>query len=705
MAVNVAGFDFFLQQIKPELRGTTEFYFTELYQHYQRALEHLPAHLIEIARQFQDEREKSLFINALDQVQQNQKQMLNTFAFHMLEALQIITGESTGQMSAVQVKSTYDNFALQAQPDEIQLKQYGDNYLQEQQQNLQVLQQALENFLAVPIGNITNPFNPIYIFNAVHFSLRIKSVHSRAKLEVLTIFNEYLFSALKSIYSQVLKQFKQQGLLQKSVQTQGQEQPEQLIDIECNELLINGVVPPTFSNKPYLSIRHNADAQLTPKALDQLLKQIQKGYDPHTDGLLIQHIKHVLQQDKSPEGLTAPDQQAENLINLVSLLFSHLAENTDSKIGDLLLRLTVPFCRIILSDELFFHDSKHPARTLLARLIQLIHSNLDHGLLFKQVQFYTAKLSLAEPSQALLQELTETIETHLSQQATPEFSLEKIAQQQKTEEQQRFLNLAVESLISTKTQTLSRKLNFHYLLEFFLQDIFIDIYQRFGQDSIEWQNAKQFLQLLIAALDSQRDKKAFLTANKLLNTTVKTFNRYLTELQIDPNWRRYFFEQMQEIQQRLLRGETLNDIDEGTLKHSRAIDTIIDHYESEKTAKLLETCIIGAENKTIVRPFTNEISNTDAQQIVQQLQQGQWINMMLDGRRTPCFMSYHAQQRNTYLFSNASYQKLFERDEQALIADFQAGYAALLNRHTQLAESILYVFRFIKQYQQLTTHL
>lgn len=703
MSVSITGFDYFLKQVKPELQSITTYFFTSVFDLYQDDLKRIPSQLVLLARQFTDDKEKALYITALEHVQHSQTQMVNTFAFHLLESMQFFSGENIAQINSAQVEYNFNALETHARENERLLRSVTLQLTERNKALLDSLHQSLEQALAVRIEHLLSPFNPMFICHALHASLSLQGVHSRVKKEMVQIFADTFFLALDKVYIAIQQQFQQAGFNgQSSAQHMPIDDNIDVFDMDFNEILLNGIIPADFSRAAYIPLQTMTDNVLTQKELLNLLAGIQKGYDPTTDGLLITHIKHRLSVDALAGKIAAPSLRDENIINLVGLVFQKIAYTLNEKTADLLLRLTVPFARVLLSDELLLHDSNHPARVFLNTLIALAHSNPDDVLAFKQVQLFTTKTLLRyQGDNQLFKDLSLEADTLLQkyQDAVPQ-SLVDIAAQLRKEEKQQLARKAIASFVYRLTEKIQHKLRFHLLLDIFLQEIFFAIYGSAGKDSIEWKNAVHFIHRLLSLLDNS-DSKAFNSAKKELTATVKTLNRYLHDLGISMLWRRSFFDQMQAIQILLNRGIRLAEIDENQLPQTQAIDIIIEHYESEWAAQQSQAYTLGHQHEHAKAISTPLNSRAEATSLVDSLANGQWMNIVLEGQRTPCFLSHISQSRGAYIFYNRQHQKLFERQRNDLIEDFLTGFACLIERNTSFDAALAHLIQQLKTRQAI----
>lgn len=703
MSVSITGFDYFKEQVQPELRAVVDYFFTATFNLYQVDVKQIPSRLVQAARQFTEEKEKTLYITALEQVQNAQAQMLNTFAFHLLESMQYFSGENIAQINSAQVEHNFNALETHAREDELLLRSLTSQLAERNKVTLDSLHQSLEQALDIRIEPLLSPFNTMFICHALHASLCLQGVHSRVKKEILHVFAESFFVSLDGLYANMLAQFQQLGFSGHSSSGVNADGPtSDTFDMDFNEILLSGVIPADFSGAAYIPLQTMTDNVLSQKELLALLASLQKGYDPITDGLLITHIKHRLSVDALSGKIAAPSLRDENVINLLGLTFQKLAYTVDEQTADLLLRLSVPFTRVLLCDELLLHDKSHPARAFLNALIELAHSNPDDVLVFKQVQLYVTKtLMRYQGDTQLFVDLSREVEALLEKyQSTAPQSLDDIAAQLRAEEKQQLVRKAIASFVHRLSDKINHKLRFYLLLDIFLQEIFFSIYTDAGKDSIEWQNALRFVQRLVSLLDNS-DSDAFNAAKKELAATVKTLNRYLNDLGISMLWRRNFFDQMQEIQILLNRGIQLSELKDEQLKHTHAVDIIIDHYESEWAAQKVDSYTIGHQHTQAkpIGPVAN--SRIAAETLVDNLHSGQWINIRLNDKRTPCFLSHISQSRGVYIFYNRQHQKLFERQRNDLIEDFLTGSAFLIERSASFDAALHSLIQQLKTRQLL----
>lgn len=718
MATPFEGFDFFLTQVNHNLRTLADFAFKHLLTQYQQAMKQLQPHLLEAARQRNSEQEKSQFIAAIEQCQQLQPQMSSAFAFNMMEAMQVLTGEDPDPATQRLIQSSFAALGSHARDDEVYLKNLTERSIKKHRDWTQATTYGLQIALqSKKINAQNNPFSPLVISNALYASLKISNMYSGIRKEIFVLFEQTLFNHLDSFYQQLAQHLADIGInitAPKAQESQGSENASDMeflspvdlkldtIDSNFNEILNDGVIPPDYNHRSYqpmetaLFEQSGVTPEIVPvKNLNSLLASIQKGYDPKTDGDLLEHIKRQLELESSSSEILAINHHDENIINLITLVFRQISETQDESIADLFYRLKVPYTRLSLNDELFFHDRKHPARILLDALIELTFSSHDEERLFKQVQHCVTKILLRYKGEnALFSDLTEAVNAYIESNETPfAESRKNMAQQFEDAENLRMARAAASKLITQYTNTLPKKLRFHILIEKFWQQTLADIHLQYGQKSAQWQQALYLLECLMTMTDNSNRKK-FTEITKQLSGIASQLSEYLSEHGIDPDWKRTFFDQLQEIQIQLMRGKTLKDLDDEDLKHTFEVDMIIDDYESEMVAEI-DIATIGHEHKNHKQAQSLQLVPPDkrpgseaTRHFIKRLNPGQWINMLIDGNRTPCFLSYYSQYRQSYIFCDRHNKKLFERQRDDLVDDFVLGFASVLDKTTNFEATL-----------------
>ena len=716
MAHRIEGFDYFLQQVAPDLRQLTGFAFDYLLDAYDHSMKELQPHMMEAARQRSSENEKARYIAALEQCLQLQPQMHNAFAFHLMEAFKVMSGQDAGTPSAEKILAELQARAEQGREDDNYLKKIAGKTLVFYADWLTTITDALQYTLGPrTVDQDNNPFNPLMICHALHASLKIIQIHSGIKTELYRLFEEQLLKRLTPFYQQLAQHLKEAGI---PVTPPGETptrddhaipvlSPADLvldtIDSDFNAILDNGIVPDHYGNPDYQPMAQTGEDDadtITATDLSRFLASLQKGYDPHTDGELPAHIKNQLQLESDQGRQLLLSRHDENIINLLNLAFRQLAETQDESIAYLFFRLQVPYTRLCLSDELFFHDSHHPARILLDKLIALTFTSHDEDTLFKQVQHCVTKIGLRYRGEnALFREMIPVVDHYIDSNETPfAESRQQMTLAFEQAEKRRMAREAAKQAVLQQTDKLGHKLRFHTLMEKFWQQLLGNIYLYDGPDSDNWQQGLYLLECLVT-VSSDNDMTAFKGLTRNLAHIIKQVSRLFSEHDINPEWKRTFFDQLQEIQILLMRGKTLADIDDDELSHTFAIDMIIDDYDSEMVADI-DTATIGHEHRRTADepliPDNKKPGREAAAAFIRQLKPGQWINILHDNKRTPCFLSYYSRFRQSYIFCDRHNNKLFERARDELLNDFVTGYASVLDKTVNFEATLATVMARLK---------
>ena len=713
------GFDFFLEQVDHRLRPATRFAFEQWLAAYRQIMQQMQPHLTQAARHHESEQEKARFIAAIEQLQRLQPHLLNAFALHLLEALKVMTGQPQDPAATRLILDSFEALAAHAREDEVYLKNLTDKSLRTYNDWNRALTRALQGVLGKQVINEQNdPFGPIILCNALYASLKISNMHSSVRKAMFELFEQQLFHQLTPFYRQLAEQLIAAGIAVQLPGEQGADDgldipllsPQELsldtIDSDFNQLLENSVIPPDYHATGYQPMaqwpaqpdrkRH----ELAAKEIDQLLAGMQKGYDPHTDGELLPYLQQQLQMEQGPQQQWLLSRHDENIINLLGLAFRQLAETQPESIAELFGRLKVPYTRLVLGDELFFHDRQHPARRLLDKLTALTFSSHDEQLLFKQVQHCVTRIGLRYKGEnALFRELLELVDQYLADNEQPfNDSREQMARQFEAAENRRMASEQAGKAVAAETARLPRRLRFHLLAEKLWQAILAETRLTHGADSVAWRHDLQLLGQLVDMTDNSR-VASFKAANRNLATTIREFRQLLESHNTPAEWQKTFFDQLQEIQILLMRGRPLADIDDDELGHTFAVDMIIDDYESEMVADI-DTATIGHEHQRLgSETLVTENSRPGpdmAAALVKRIAPGQWINILHDGRRTPCYLSYYSSYRHSYIFCDRYNNKLFERSADDLLKDFTSGYASVLDKTTHFEACLASVLARLK---------
>lgn len=667
MNTHVTGFDFFLSQIQANLRPLTQEFFNTAFTLYQTQIGTLEHALTEAARKQTNEEKKTLFIDAIEQIRLHQVQLRHTFTFYFVESLQILSGENTAQLSSAQIEHNYQQLNDATRQDKLCLKQATDECNARNHSTLEKLHTRTEQILAITLEPSLSPFNPVHISHAIFSAWQTFTLHSSIKQVIFTAFADNFYPQLDALYQRILQHMQ-------SIATHSNASErinnDDIIDINFNEQLMHGVIAADFSGAPYLPMQSASANLLSTKALLALLNSMQKGFDPNTDGLLIQHIKQRLLMDADTK-TSALNLRDENLINLFGLCFQQIAHTSAGRNKELFLRLSLPFIRRVLQDEYFLHHAEHPGRIFLNRLVALSVRNLDDALVYKQLQFYTTKVLMRFKEDdnffsTLNQELLQQLNLYPALDWPSQAQLTKQFEQEET---QRLRQRTVNAISLQLCRNISKPLLLHRLFDFFIQEILLHSLNK-ENNKQHFTSTQLFLQQFSYLLDEQN--KHFTSALQQSASLCKAFNQKLDEAGVNTQYQHYFFEALHALLALFQQKKSLKQIYNEQLPHSQALNTIIGHYETLYAQNLFEKFTVGQGNK---QKNTIVISQKDAEQQVQKLTIGQWLNVVIDEQATPCFLGYFNAEKERYVFYDRRMQKLFKREKAELIADFQHGFA------------------------------
>lgn len=701
------GLEFFISQVRPNLQEIASAIYTHLTEQYESIGKQAEQHLIGAARNISSEHEKERFISAIEQCQRFRNQMRSAFSQKLIEALKPLDGQSDATQPELLFEGSISALASQAREDEKYISQVAEKANQYFTPWIEQISDGFRKALPDSGFNVrTCPVSPTVICNALYASLQMTSMHSMVKREILALYNDQLVNELETLYNRVIRLFAQSGfkvtLPNAGVLSEETEildipvlepEPEEIDTIsgDFNELIESGTIPSSYENLGYTVMQDaykNSDLKvnhISEKEIDKLLASMQKGYDPKSDGHISDYLKSQLDLEATEKSVDILTRHNENIINLVSLVIDQISETQDEKMADLFCRLKVPYTRLILSDELFFHDSSHPARLLLDQLMTLTYSSDDHELLYSQVQNCVTKLLMRyKGDHSIFEDLLGAVETQLeSNQKNWNESCQALQEHFEHQENFRMTSAAVRKLIDKRSSVLTRKLRFHTLMEKFWEQILTNIYLSEGKDSKLWTKATSLLDISIILTHDNSKPQFEKFSNDFARAAAKA-SKLLADQDIDEEWRSIYIKQFQELHDRLKSGSQLSDIDDDDLSYTFDVDMIIDDYESEMVAEI-DTSRVGSEHKNSSRakeleliPKDKRLSQEQSIQMVNSLKIGQWMNFIVDNERTPSVISYFSQHKKTYTFCNRHNEKLFERKKSEIAKDIYFGYACPL---------------------------
>ena len=257
------GFDFFLSQVKPNLKDMVAYAFYHLLEQYQEIIQQAQGQLIAAARQQKNENDKARFIAAIEQCQRMQGGMVAAFGHGLMEAMKPLHGQPADAQPQLAYQGSVSALASHAREDETFMLTAATRSLRQYQAFNNELADALANTLpGARINRFNNPFNPMIISNALFTSLKITSMHSSAKKEILALFENQLLKTLDGFYTHILGQLREAGLKVKipnaAPDTEIADEdipllePEQheldTIESGFNALLEDGIIPPAYQS-------------------------------------------------------------------------------------------------------------------------------------------------------------------------------------------------------------------------------------------------------------------------------------------------------------------------------------------------------------------------------------------------------------------------------------------------------------------------
>ena len=743
MANTIEGFDFFLSQVKHNLKDATEFAFTHLLQQYQSIMQQADDILLQAARQASSETDKDVLITAMDISQRQLPAMQQRFAEQLINSFQPLAGQRSQAKATLDAIQPVNLISHDDLDDRILIQTLIAHARSHFEKWLDPITAALQAVLpGLGITSINNPFSPNVIGNALFDSVQLAGMGNLANQKIFTAFQQQLFHQLEPFYREILRRLAQAGIhapppgssMAASAQTvlpgaatipdhrgfkldtvddepHPQHNPYLLVtqpDHSTNEwdavqLIQDGIIPASLDGSHYIPLQEEARMQaaqtmlpLSRAAIDELLAGMQKGYDPQSDGDIAAFIRQQLALESSPERVQIIKREEENIINLVRLVFNHLASQQNPAIALLLQRLKLPYVRLALTDDLFFHDHLHPARQLLDKLLQLINGSHDDKILYKQIHLAVMKIQLRyNGNKEIFDQLLDTVEGFISEQnQSSNRNRTVLTRALEAEENQRLARQAAGKLVQQHMQVLHRKRLFHQLLEQVWQDVLVTVYQQQGTDSEDWRTALKLLRILLESTGS-RDAEVFRQYSRQFSQIARSVSQFLQKHQVDSESKQLLLDQLQELQILFMRGKTPATLDDSELSYTPHLQKQLQSLQQQTGNRSFSS--IGHEHLQLANGKSYAL-NTDmphptrdeASRMVDELAIGQWMNYLLDRKATPAQVGFYSKSQQSYVFFDRQHKQLFERSKLDIIEDLHRGFARL-QENTQSFDGALAV--------------
>lgn len=729
MAINTEALDFLISQTPHKLKEAVAHAFRAITHAQASTLKNSSNFLLKAARATADETEKEHLIHAIEKCAIHLDEVNQTFADNLVKSFQGFTGKSSehSHLELIDDNSSHPNLAAENNIESrIVIQKIIADAQRQNEKNLNKITHALQNLLpTVGVTEASNPLNPSVLGMALFSSIQKANIHGFAQRQLLMLFQQQVFDKLGPFYDSIIKKMQQAGIEvstpsnvnlsnvaesrlsehssfkldtiaseEVDFEDRDAKDPNALysshIDVDAIELIQDKVIPASFLQSNYISMEKKAalDSENNSKspsreALDELISSMQKSYEPKNDGDVISFITTELQSLRTEESSFAIDQTDENMINLINLIFKQLANQQSKRIGDLLLRLKPVYSRLALCDELFFHDSLHPARKLLDKLLQLINLTASDERAYRYIQTVTTNIQQKFNGQTdFFDEITRNVDHYIEhEEHNKEKNQAELSQLFEDEENHRQAEHAAENYLHNHFSELSNNLTFYKALEHLWIKILSNIALNEGTDSLEWNNAILLLSDLLTMLQAE-DSDQLKGLLKHLPASIKKLNQLFNEHTINPEITQLFFDQLQEIQLELVRGKNIQSIEETSLTFSDKIEQVIEELQAEE-ANSSDDLNIGHEHLSFPNAASYRLTakadfktESMAKKLASSLTVGQWITIIIESTESAAQLGFLSNSQENLVFFDRYHHKLFERSKDDLSKDFYQGFAS-----------------------------
>jgi len=720
-------YDLLLAAIKHNLKAAADFAFQHSCERFSATLNQANSSLKQAARDTQDNSEKEAYILAMEACNKQQSQMLYCFQQELLQSYRILIDDEPSlkqqhtELVSEDVEQRSRIFVHQLIADS---QRFFDK-------NISSSTKALKQIL--PLNHINahnNPFAPNVLIEACYKSISQTGLSSQSKQYLLLHFQHQWFVKMGGFYQNLAERLRLAGVQSASIPEPTRQNLQNhsfrldTVEVEAftgesnfhdkehvlqsNEVsdaigLIQGTsIPPAFSESNYLTMEDTAPAQhqvLTNSTVINLIGNMQKGYEPESDGDVIRYIKKEISLSSKPHMQFIVSRTQENTINLISLSFSILTAQLSPKIAKLILRLKPAYARIALSDDIFFHDSLHPARRLLDILLELINGPGDDSMIARYVQKIVMKVQLRFKGDTdLFEELYADVENYIhTEQKQSEANQARLINQFSEQENMDMAIQACQTSLSALIQPLNSALEFFDFFIQLLSPALAEQYLQHGSEGEYWLEINKDLQTLFSIM-AMHDSVAIRSEIKTLTDINQKISHLLNAYKTPPADKQILLDQLQDLQIMQMQGKHLISIYDSQLKHHQKISEYLQQHHAEKKASE-QSQFIGYQHcqlKTAkYAQLVEAINPAEAKQCVENLAIGDWISIMLDQQVNTIQYGFFSRSRDSFIFFNRLHEKAFERNKGELIKDFASGFACKVEAIANFDTALLQVSKKI----------
>lgn len=704
-------FEWLLSAINHKLKSAAELGFNSSVQSFEKALSNSHKALQKSARETPQQSDKEQFIIAMEIGQNNKQALINQFKQHLTAAYTLLAHQESATLTAKMLSE--DNKTA----NRIILQQIEADAQRHFEKGVSASTAYLQNSLqGLSITNQNNPFGSYTIIECSQKALSSEAFSQKAMQTLLLHFQQDWFNHLGDFYSALNKCLGQSGINFNSKNQLTRSQPNETnttfkldtVDTEKIEftplfndvsseiadvtdaigLIQNATIPPSMSQKNYKTLASTApdnSLELSTHAVIGLIADMQKGYEPNSDGDVIRYIRQQLSLLTNNNQAVIISQTDENTINLISLSFRAIATPLPKDLVPLLLRLKPAYARIALDDGFFFHDNLHPARKLLDQLLSLINSNFNDKTINRYVRTIVLKVQMKFTGDtSLFDQLLSDIEGYLEQEKSRSKNNQAdLIKQFSDQENQQMAISVCKKYLQEYIGTLSTQLEFFDYMNVILSPVLAKVYLKHGEKSETWQAIDKSIQFVFSML-ACADVDELRSQARTLATISAQLSQLLSNAKVPIINKNMLLEPLQDIQILQMKGKSLSSIYDSQLKNHTQISEYLNKHQP-KVKQSFNSSFIGHQHQQLKTAqfarFHNTLSDLEAKKTCKQLRIGQWLCMLIDQKATRLQYGFYSRVTDHFVFFNSHHEKAFERSAADLQQDFSTGFACLIE-HT-----------------------
>jgi len=694
--------------------------------------------LLAQARGLTNEKQKELFLIAIDECRRFRDKIRNHFQQSIADRIKRLSEKSAPPGGPKNPDLLGTQFSLVEDDDlqeRITLQTIVSNANASYDFQLDQVNSGLGRLLTeTRITNQNNPFAPQAIGDYIHAAFTSVMIAQPARIAIYRLCKDAIFNRLLAVYQNLLRDLQQSGVTVQmraawtsdlggdhtdttdflfGQQKKKERAPEPTtpapratppaVILSVSELLKKAqqTAAPTTVGGDLSSPQHLLSARLNAKTIanDDLkpwLQEWMREQDCPTD--MRTAIRDRLKKYSTNHTVLIITAQADNTLRFVAVLFNQLREHTNPTIATALTRWQMLIACLCLDDENFLDNTDQPPLILLDLALQLTRgaNSSDKRITQRVLRCMLQSIDEYEENPLVFLDLVSTLEKLAQKEleATRE-QLEKTLSMLQLQTSRFAAFQAIDRFITERFSKLQRHLVFHELMHQEWRLILSEAYLDGGENGEPWILAVKLFDGIMLSLQSRGAEEDRTQLKKNLPKLAAGIKMLFEKYSIDENAYQSFADALAEIQRKVLQGIDVASLLDSDLLCTEEIRTILEHIDTERGSRYLEMQAIGADHITNAAMSVSPLiaaddcpSPAEAAKLLDDIKIMQWWIFIIDGEHCFCEYRYYFAALDKLVFIDRAGKKLFERARRDIINDMHTGYAAPTTLITGIDDAI-----------------